>query len=315
MSFRYQAHGLLVDSDVELSLPPAVESGPPMTDLLLQRGPDGPVPVVDPDGEVIARAVDADGTAFYSVATSGMRTRVRYPDLCEFDGDAGLREVVATLAPGRDPGVIPVMAAGMLIALHLRLRGDLVLHASAVGVGEAALAFVGASGMGKSTMATVMCAVGHPLLTDDVLRAQPQAGAVLVYPGSTETRLRDEACSLAASVAGSSRRTADGRLAVAPPVHIGGPLPLGACIVPLPDRQHDRVQVRRLAGARALMLLSRFPRIPGWAQPQILAREFEQLADLVARVPVFEARIPWGPPFSPDVPVDLLAGVGLDGQR
>jgi hypothetical protein len=92
-------------------------------------------------------------------------------------------------------------------------------------------------------------------------------------------------------------------------------LPLAACVVPLPSREHDRVQVRRVAGGRALMLLSRFPRILGWRQPTTLAREFEQLADLVGRVRVFEARIPWGPPFAPDLAADLLAGVGLDAVQ
>jgi hypothetical protein len=313
VSLRYHAHGLRIDSDVALALPAAGADRTGPCDLVLRRSPDRPVPEGDPDGELIARATDRDGTAFYSVALDHRRTRLRYPRLCEFVGDTGLQEVSVALAPGRNPGLIPVLAGGMLVALHLRLRGDLVLHASAVRVGGAALAFVGASGMGKSTMATVLCAAGHPLLTDDVLRAQLTPDGVVVHPGSTETRLRDAARPLASGRPG--RHTADGRLAVMPSSVADGPLPLAACVVPLPSREHDRVQVRRVAGGRALMLLSRFPRILGWRQPTTLAREFEQLADLVGRVRVFEARIPWGPPFAPDLAADLLAGVGLDAVQ
>jgi hypothetical protein len=313
VTFRYHAHGLRVDSDVALPLPPADPDDARGTDLVLRRRPDRPVPATDPAGDPIARVCDRNGVPFYSITGDGDGTRLRYPGMCEFVGDPGLRDVGVTLAPGRDPGVIPVLASGMLLALHLRLRGELVLHASAVGVGEAALAFVGASGMGKSTVATVLCTAGHPLLSDDVLRVLLRPDGVVAYPGSTETRLRDAARPLAAGLTG--RPTADGRLAVAPGSLAGSPRPLAACVVPLPSRECDRVQVRRLSGARALMLLSRFPRIPGWVQPATLAREFEQLADLVTRVAVFEARIPWGPPFAPDLPADLLDRLGLDSVQ
>jgi hypothetical protein len=163
--------------------------------------------------------------------------------------------------------------------------------------------------MGKSTIATVLCGAGHPLLTDDVLRVQLRPDGVVAHAGSTETRLRDAAQPLAAGLPG--RRTADGRLAVAPGNVAGSPRPLAACVVPRPSRECDRVEVRRLRGAHALMLLSRFPRILGWTQPATLAGEFEQLGDLVTRIAVFEARIPWGPPFAPDLPGELLDRLGL----
>jgi hypothetical protein len=313
VTFRYHAHGLRVDSDIALPLPPADPNDARGNDLVLRRRPDRPVPTTDPSGDPIARVCDRNGTPFYSITGDDAGTRLRYPGMCEFAGGPGLRDVGVTLAPGRDPGVIPVLASGMLLALHLRLRGELVLHASAVGVGKAALAFVGASGMGKSTMATVMCGAGYPLLTDDVLRVQLRPDEVVVHTGSTETRLREAAQPLADGLA--SRRTADGRLAVAPGSFVGPPIPLAACVVPQPSRECDRVRIRRLSGARALLLLSRFPRIPGWVQPTALAREFEQLADLVTRVVVYEARIPWGPPFAPDLPADLLVRLGLDAVQ
>jgi hypothetical protein len=311
MSHRYRAHGLLVDSDTELPLGPADPSDPGPADLVLRRGTDRPVRATDPPGQVLARLADPTGRTFYCISTDGTRTRLRYPGLGEFVGDSELHEVTVHLVPGADPGVIPVLAAGTLLAVHLRLRGDLVLHASAVRVGDGAVAFVGASGMGKSTMATVLCAHDHALLSDDVLRVRTGPDRVLVHPGSTETRLRDAARPLAEVVAGTGRQTADGRLAVRPAAYAGAPLPLLACVVPRPSRDRHLIEVRRLAGPRALMLLARFPRILGWSHPAALARDFQLLGELVELVGVHEAHIPWGPPFARDLADQLLSGVGL----
>jgi hypothetical protein len=57
---------------------------------------------------------------------------------------------------------------GTVMAVVLYQRGQLVLHASAVNIGDAAAAFVGRSGAGKSSWAGVLHAQGHTLMTDDV---------------------------------------------------------------------------------------------------------------------------------------------------
>lgn len=53
----------------------------------------------------------------------------------------------------------------------------------------------------------------------------------------------------------------------------------------------------------------------GWRDPAALDHAFQALADLVESVPVFEATIPWGPPFRPDVLALLLDEVGGAAQR
>ncbi len=57
----------------------------------------------------------------------------------------------------------PHAAAGPGHGLLLHLRGMLVLHASAIGVGDQAVVFMGDKGAGKSTTAAAMIAAGHPL--------------------------------------------------------------------------------------------------------------------------------------------------------
>ncbi|HEX2132758.1 MAG TPA: hypothetical protein VHH15_14495 [Actinophytocola sp.] len=299
----YHAYGLHVASDVELPLPPG--SGAP--DLVLRRGPDRPVPA-ERLGPPLAEVLRPDGSIFYTLARTGGTTVLRYPGVCDFTGDATLSEVTIHLAPGADAGLLPVMIAGTLLAVHLTLRHAHVLHASAVEVDGRAVAFVGASGMGKSTLSAALCALGCTLVSDDLLRVTDG----LVHPGGTESRLRPSARALADPAA--VRRTADGRLALTPRGWTGGPLPLAACVVPRPDRTATEVAVRRLRPSVALLSLSRYPRVLGWADAATAASAFQSLADLVERVPVFEARIPWGLPFADGVLTDLLDAV-LAGQR
>lgn len=309
---HYRAHGLTITSAVELPLPPDPGAGPP--DLILRRGPDRVVPHEEPDWTSLARFARPDGSTFYGLGRQGARTILRYPGLCEFIGDAQFADLTVHLHTGADAGLLPVLASGAVLAVHLKLKGELVLHASAVRIDGRTIAFVGASGMGKSTLATLMCTTGADLVSDDVLRVGILNGAVAhAYPGSVETRLRAGARALADEHAWAGvSDTADGRIAVRARSGVAAPLPLAACVVPFRSQGISDVSVRRLEPLPALLRLVRFPRVMGWVEPASAAREFQLLGDLVERVPVFEAAIPWGPPFGPGVVPALVSGV-LDG--
>lgn len=301
---HYRAHGLRIASDVELPLP-AAEAGE--ADFTLRRGPDRPVPDGEPTGQRLAQLEAKDGRVFYTLSRSEDGATMRYPNLCEFVGDAAFTDVTAYLHPGVDPGLLGVLAGGTLLAVHLTLNRYLVLHASAVQLNGHAVAFVGASGMGKSTLAAAMCSLGCGLVADDVLRVDVTADGVLVHPGSTETRLRQSARELADDAEPHAvRPTADGRLALRPETLVDGALPLAACVVPSPSRRATEVSVRRVAPARALIGLMQFPRVAGISDPAGLDQAFQGLAALVERVPVLHATVPWGPPFKPEVLTGLL---------
>lgn len=310
MVYRYRAHGLTIAAEFDLALRPDVPNGD-RPDITVRWGRDRCVPPEDPRGTLLARLATPDGTLRYALGRGPGFAVLRFPGLCDFVGDPRMAAVTVHLHPGADPALVPVLAAGALLAVHLKLRRALVLHASAVRLGDAALAFVGASGMGKSTLAALVCAGGHDLLTDDVLRVETATGgAAAVHPGSIECRLRPAAGQLAdGAPAGAVRPTADGRLALRQPARTGEPLPLLACVVPLPHRRCDGVEVRRLPRSRALMRMLQFPRLLGWLDPESAAAEFQALADLVEQVPVFDASIPWGPPFRAGVADELLAEV------
>ena len=79
---------------------------------------------------------------------------------------------------------------GLGIGLALERRGVTALHGGAVGINGNAVAIVGGSQNGKTTLALEMVAQGAKLLTEDLvaLHRSPN-GAFQVFPGPTQVRL------------------------------------------------------------------------------------------------------------------------------
>jgi hypothetical protein len=71
---------------------------------------------------------------------------------------------------------------GPVLAFALRLRGLTTLHASAVRVGESAVAFMGPQGAGKSTTAAAMANRGFSVLTDDVVALCDLEDSFVIQP-------------------------------------------------------------------------------------------------------------------------------------
>lgn len=78
---------------------------------------------------------------------------------------------------------------GQVSGYTLRLRGTLCLHGCVIKVGDYAVAFIGESGAGKSTMAAAMANKGHAILADDIAAFQEQEDYFLVQPGYPSVRL------------------------------------------------------------------------------------------------------------------------------
>jgi hypothetical protein len=203
--------------------------------------------------------------------------------------------------------VVSILAAGTLMAFKLITAGHLVLHASAVRICGRGLAFIGASGMGKSTMASLMCADGAALITDDLALVTIAGDHALVTPGATESRLRPGAIQLTELFTSpTTRLTSDGRIAVTLPHGGNDALALDAIVIPVPSREHEKLELTALTPAQSLILLTQFPRIPGWTGGEVLSRQFALLGALVQRVPAYVAVIPWGPPFVVETGQQLL---------
>jgi hypothetical protein len=228
--------------------------------------------------------------------------------LADFIIDTRSRQVVFHRDPTCAPEVVAILLSGTVTAYLLSAEGGLVLHASAVEVDGKAVAFVGLSGQGKTTVATLLCTGGYLLVTDDVLPVNAQGGEVTCVPGGIELRVRDKSQELADWLASDvpRRRTADERLAMAVPVTRADRLPLATVIIPWPDRQFSEVSARRLSAGEAAMSLARFQRVEGWTSPKVLRAQFEAITAVVGSVPVFEMHIPWGPPFRRNLAIEIM---------
>lgn len=309
----YRLYGLTIASELPLHQDRLVDDSEP--DVVLTLGDPRPVPGDEPAGTRLADVSEDDGSTRYFTFTrcSGGGYVLRYYRIGDFVVSADLSQVVLHLDPGTDPGFASVLATGSVPSFLLLAKGFPLLHASAVDVGGVVIAFVGYAGMGKSTMATLMCAAGAAIVTDDVLRLEIEGGAARCYLGANESRLRKSASDLAASFGAKvvSRRTSDHRDALRLPASGNELLPLSAIVIPQPDRDNDVVDVRRLGKVEAMLMLSRFPRIVGWEDPEALAQQFGYLSEIVADVPVFVAKVPWGPPFPPEIAAQLLQGLGV----
>jgi hypothetical protein len=261
---------------------------------------------VPPEGEVIAAYEFADIAWYTAVATHDGFT-LRFHNCGDFQVSADLSHVQACADPAGNEDLLPILLGGTVSAFLLALRGETMLHASAVVIEERALGFVGQSGRGKSTLAALMCTSGAGLITDDVLMVSAGSPPTC-RGGSTEVRLRGAAAEIVdARRDAVTRMTADERLAFEPRPAPLQPIPLGAIVVPTPSRTASRIRLERLEPSAGLFALLSFPRIHGWRRRDVLSRDFTALSHVVNSTPVFAATIPWGPPFGPDVVEHLSA--------
>ena len=104
------------------------------------------------------------------------------------------KEILVDRAPASSPGDVAACLLGIAFGVLCHQRGIPPLHASAIDVTDGCVAFVGDSGMGKSTLVAALAARGHQVIADDVcfLRRSEQ-GQLRAWPGINQLRLCEDA--------------------------------------------------------------------------------------------------------------------------
>ncbi len=88
--------------------------------------------------------------------------------------------LIRCFAPEQTPAeTIRHLFLDQVMPLALSLRGNFILHASAVAFSRRAVAFAGLTGSGKSTLAASFSSQGCSLLADDCLHIQERAGKLV----------------------------------------------------------------------------------------------------------------------------------------
>ena len=140
-------------------------------------------PYLDEGGEPAWKTWKLSGSEYF---------RLRYCDDTEFIIDRSGSYVWATWPDNLTLEDTATYLLGPVFGFVLRLRGVTCLHASAVAVGEQAVAFVGEAGAGKSTTAAAFAKLGYSVLSDDIVALADRGDTFLVQPAYPRLRLWPE---------------------------------------------------------------------------------------------------------------------------
>ena len=191
---------------------------------------------------------------------------------------------------------------GPVIGFVLRLRGVTCLHASAVAVGEHAIALVGVPGAGKSTTAAAFASCGFSVISDDLAALADDGGDFLVQPGYPRVNLwPDSVRALFGSAEALPRITPtwDKHYVALGTNGLGfaaKPLPLGAIYL-LGEREDALAapMVEEMAGGDALAALVANTYVNYLLDRDMRSREFDVLSRVVTRIPIRRVRTPADP--------------------
>lgn len=173
------------------------------------------------------------------------------------------------------------------------LAGRESLHATTLGLDGEAVAFLGPSGEGKSTLAAALIRRGWALLSDDVLPFRAGRSGVLVSPAGGELKLSHRAL----RVLGRS----------GPRGEFDPNLRKWIVRFPSPDRRYElkaaillsrgsrrAPRLRRLRGAQAALVIQSSFYNEVLRPRRVLRKQFSAAAELAGRMPVWRLRYPSG---------------------
>lgn len=143
--------------------------------------------------EWIYHSVDEHGKFVLSIARKTDGYLLRFPNLADFIISEDGLCIDIWPEPGVNEDTYRHLLLDQVLPRLLSYQGRLVLHASAVDMHGQAIAFVGESGHGKSTLAASLHMAGFPLLTDDGLVLTKGEDGVLALPTYTSLRLWPDA--------------------------------------------------------------------------------------------------------------------------
>ena len=221
---------------------------------------------------------------------------LRFPALADFAVSPGARRVVCRPRRGLPAATLRHLLLDQVMPLAMS-ADRLVLHASAVHVpGFGAVAFIGRTGRGKSTLAAALAQRGCALLTDDCLVIGEHGGRLSVWPSYPGIRLwADAAAALGRPAPPSAlahytrkrRLSTDERLPFR-----SRPSPLRALfLLAPPGAVRDAADIRACPPRRRLMSLISCAYLLDIEDRARLASQFDRLAAVVASVPTLRLRV------------------------
>ncbi len=257
------------------------------------------------DAEPFHRYTFEDGTVWTEFYRSGEGYLLRFPELADFEVSADGTEVIAHPAAETDEATIEHLYINQLVPLALSRQGRPAYHASVVTVPGGAVAFLGKTGMGKSTLAASFALNEAAFLTDDSLLIEESDGGCLALPSHASLRLWDD----------SMEALVDERIAKASAINYSSKARLLAgealayCEEPqallatyvLERQEHQDVSIRELTGLDRYMAWLGNSFLLDIEDHELLAQHFEWTHRISGTVPTFALDYPRDYGMLPDV--------------
>ena len=102
------------------------------------------------------------------------------------------KEVSIQTSPTQNLRQVRLYILGTILTVLLYQRGMLVLHGSAVRIGDRAVGVIAPSGTGKSSTAAALYDKGYELLSDDAIALEFRDGQYYVHPGYPRLKISNE---------------------------------------------------------------------------------------------------------------------------
>jgi hypothetical protein len=285
-------YGISLRSEIPLSLPEC--QGDEIARIELLHGTTEHFAEAIADAKLIDRA-DWCQSAHLDNGSS----YVRWRGLGEFLVTADGKRIWCARAPDALPESFQVYLLGQALSFALVKGGFEPLHGTAIEHEGHAIALLGSSGFGKSTLAASFIAAGCRLLTDDLLLLRPGAGGLEAYPGPPRIKLHPD-----------SARQILGPTATAVPMnpqtdkHVIGldaaqrcqiPIPLRVIYVLTPPEEMHRlrrVRTVQLSARKAFFALVENTFNHYITDPDRMGRQLAQTSRLINLVPVRKLSYP-----------------------
>jgi hypothetical protein len=178
MMHTYEAYGLRISSAIPLPRRTRTEGS---VDAVILYGHLGPPPV--------ASGTTAAGVRVMMTRKGALMFWDRTGTFLVRDG----REITVDPAQEAAERTIGAAILGPVLAVLLHQRGRFTLHASSVAVDGAAVAFIGAPGQGKSTLALALVSRGHQLVADDITSVEFDRDVPMVFAGAPQLNVWPDA--------------------------------------------------------------------------------------------------------------------------
>jgi hypothetical protein len=237
-----------------------------------------------------------DGTVWAEFHRSDHYYLIRFPDLADFQVSVDGTEVVAIPSEQVDEATVEHLYINQLVPLALSRQGQPTFHASVVTVPGGAVAFLGKTGMGKSTLAASFALAEAEFLTDDALLVEQTESACLALPSHASLRLWED--SIRALIDADHPRAAQASYSTKARLPAGAglthslkPQPLLAAYI-LEREDTTTIDIRTLGGAEGQMAWVKNSFLLDIKDPDLLARHFECTHRIATAVPTYALDYP-----------------------